>query len=254
MRARLFGIALLAAALPAACNEGTPPSVEPADPGPPSVVESALEEHAGRLDDDELRRRPAGSRPESLAGTYLLGHLHGSGYATVLDPVPVADLVRSTNIVAVPPSGGVAAAVVTVAYDTPPQGALTGGALAVFLEVARALRVSDPRHEVSFVALGAVHADGTEGRLGSRRLARDLLDREISPFVITIGEVEKGAPVSAAGDGARAFLGLAGRETSIGAPGPLAHDDVFARAGFDHMIVSGDPAVLARTLLAYLQG
>jgi hypothetical protein len=105
-------------------------------------------ELAGRLDDDELRRRPAGSRPESLAGTYLLGHLHGSGYATVLDPVPVADLVRSTNIVAVAPAGPAPSVVVVTPYDTPEQGALSGGALAVFLEVARALRMAaelDPR-------------------------------------------------------------------------------------------------------------
>jgi hypothetical protein len=253
---RLRALLLVAVILWAACADAAPAPVEPADPGPPTVREAALEEHALTLDGEELRRRPAGSGAESLAGTYLLGHLHAAGYATVLDPVPVADLVRSTNIVAVAPAGPAPSVVVVTPYDTPEQGALSGGALAVFLEVARALRMAEPGHEVSFVALGAEHAQVQDGRLGSRRLAREMLDEDLAPLVISIDEVEPEAPIAAAGDRADDFLaaaaggGVAAAETAERLPG----DDVFTRAGFEHLMVRGDQASLARVLLAYLQG
>lgn len=119
-----------------------------------------------------------------MAGSYILGHLQLAGFAPFLDAVPVRDQVRSTNVVAPPPSGDPPDVVVAVAYDTGIGSEVSGQRIGLFLEMARALNVAEPSHQVAFVAMGA---ESVEHR-GSRRLARYLLDQGWEPAVYTIGD------------------------------------------------------------------
>jgi hypothetical protein len=156
------------------CTDGgsARPSVEPT--GPPTVRPEVAERHAREFRTDLSDREP-GSQGEEAASVYLLGHLQQAGYTVLLDPVPVANLVRSTNVVALPPSGADPTVVVVVPYDDSGDP----GAIGSFLELARALRVAAPEHSVEFVALGAESA----GRRGSRRLIESLDD----PRVVELG-------------------------------------------------------------------
>ena len=142
-----------------------------------------VETHGDQFDEDVPVRAP-GSQEEAVAGSYLLGHLQLAGFAPFLDPVPVRDQVRSTNVVAPPPSGVPPDVVVAVAYDTASGNEVTGQRIGLFLEMARALNVADPQHEVAFVAMGA---ESVEHR-GSRRLAQYMLDEGWEPVVYTIGD------------------------------------------------------------------
>jgi hypothetical protein len=118
------------------------------------VQADVVDDHAAQFD-DSLDDRLAGSQQEFAAATYILGHLQTAGYVPLLDPVPVQDLVRSTNVVAEPPSGERPQVVVTVAYDTRPESRPAGAALGLWLELARSLYARDREHAVEFVALGA---------------------------------------------------------------------------------------------------
>jgi hypothetical protein len=203
-----------------------------------------VERHATQLD-EEIGERPAGSQREFLASTYVLGHLQTAGYVARLDPIPVGDLVRSTSVIALPPDGAAPEVVVVVAYDTPPDEPVGGTSVGFFLDLARALRVRSPRHSVEFVALGAERTSESGGHLGSRRLAQEMLDRDLDPLVMTIGDVEEAGPALASG--------AAAPELNVGIdPRPSLGVDVFARAGFDHIRVSGGIAPLGHALLDYL--
>lgn len=218
---------LLAACLPASCgSEGAPVPAATAR-GAPHVDVASIEGHAAQFD-DELEPRPAGSQREFLAATYILGHLQQAGYVPLLDAVPVGNLVRSTNVVAPPPGGADMTIVVAVAYDSGPEAPSSGRAIGLWLELARAVQVRDPDHTVGFVAMGA---DRTEDEhLGSRRLAKFLMDEDLDPVVVTVGAV----------DGADA--------TMTDAPGR----SVFEAAGFTHRVASGSLVSLGRLLLDFL--
>lgn len=227
----------------AACSseEVAPVDVKPS--GPPDVVVEDVGRHAEQFDRD-IPRRPAGSQQEFAAAAYLLGHLQRWGYVVQLDYVPVEDLVRSTNVVAEPPAGA-PTVVVVIPYD----GRNGGEGLGVFIEVARALRVRVSDHHAQFVALGAERATVSGGLLGSRRLARRLLDDELQPTIVELAVVETGEPYVVSGDAAAEFL-----RASTGAGEQASGTDVvWERAGFRHAVVSGDPAQVGAALLDFLE-
>ncbi|HEX2296454.1 MAG TPA: hypothetical protein VHN37_14255 [Actinomycetota bacterium] len=247
---------LLALTLCAACStlpEGQR-SNEPAT-GPPQVRAETIAEHARQFDEEEPDR-PAGSQDELAASVYIVAHLTDAGYVSRLDAVPVEDLVRSTNVVALPPSGEEPEALVVVAYDTGQGSAPGGHSIGVWLEVARALRAVEELHSVQFVALGAEHATVEGGRLGSRRLAQQLEDDGGSPPVFVIQDLDDGgAAVSVDGAAAAALtrearaLGLRARSGAAFDAGP---GEVFTAAGLDTTVVGGDAEAAGRVLLAYL--
>lgn len=207
--------------------------------------------HAAQLD-EELPERAAGSQQEAAAATYILGHLELAGYAVRLDSVPVEDLVRSTNLVALPPSGTAPEAVVAVAYGDPVGNAGNGADVGLFLELARALRVARPGHPVEFAALGA-QSPGTGGRdLGARRLVRLLADSGADTVILSILGAGEGDAVCSAG-GVPAVLDRGGGGLSVpecGAAGAQA--DPFAGAPVAHATIRGPVGALGRVLLRRL--
>jgi hypothetical protein len=191
----------------------------PTPSGPPEVQLDVVARHAEQFDVD-LPDRGAGSQEELAAGSYILGHLQLAGFFPYLDGVPVGDQVRSTNVVALPPSGAEPRYLVTIAYDTGARHDDRGRYIGLFLELARAIEVAAPDHEVAFVAVGAESAD----RRGTRRLAQYLLDEGFEPKVLTIG--------------------LAIPED----------EDALKAAGFEHEFVYGQVDSIAATLLRELIG
>lgn len=193
---RLYLTAVLALLAFAACSTSPSQSGAPEPQGPPSVQFDLVDTHGAQFDEDVPVRR-AGSQEEAVAGSYILGHLQLAGFAPFLDPVPVRDQVRSTNVVAPPPDGDPPDVVVAVAYDTGAGGQASGRRIGLFLELARALNVAEPSHQVAFVAMGA---ESVEHR-GSRRLAQYLIDEGWDPAVYTIGDAlpEAEDALSAAG-------------------------------------------------------
>lgn len=253
-------VALLAAL--AACSGGAGPRSEVEPTGPAFLQIDVIRRHAAEFATD-LSDRIAGSDGEQAASVYILGHLQQAGYVVLLDSVPLADLVRSTNVVAQPPSGESPEVVVTVPYDEPPtQDAARqqGEAVGVMIELARALRVAEPEHRVEFVALGAEHAAESGGRLGSRRLAQTLLDAEARPLVVIVrvdvgarnlqllGDVAQDLEDAAAAGG---FDHPAGGG-STGMDNTEVADDVFKRAGFDLVVITGPPQDVGDVLLEFL--
>jgi hypothetical protein len=228
-----------------ACAAERTPAPDVDATGPPHVDLEVVEDHARQFR-DELQDRVAGSQQEQAASVYILGHLQQAGYVVLLEAVPVEDLVRSTNVVAQPPGGGDAEVVVVVSYDASGRAG-EDGAVALFLELARALRVRAPAHAVQFVALGAEHASAGGGRLGSRRLAQELLDQGTDPFIVRIDTVTAEGRVVARGPGAARIADVAGADGESG-----EGDPVFTRAGIDHAVVSGPANELGRTLLDFL--
>jgi hypothetical protein len=230
----------------ACASERAPvPGVDPTGPG--RVDLEVVEDHARQFR-DELQDRVAGSQQEQAASVYILGHLQQAGYVVLLDAVPVEDLVRSTNVVAQPPGGGDPATVVVVSYDAPARAG-EERAVGLFLELARALRARVSEHAVQFVALGAEHASVGGGRLGSRRLAQQLLDEDADPFIVRIESVSRVGPVVVGGQGTARIAAVLGA-------GPDADsaegDPIFERASFDHAVVSGPADELGRSLLDFL--
>lgn len=161
------------------CTVGDTPRPTVSPTGPPEIQPDAIQAHAEQFADD-LPEREAGSQQEFAAATYITAHLQQAGYVVEFDAVPVANTVRSTNVVALPPSTNDPEYLVAVAYDASGRPDAVG----VFLEIARALRVAVPDHPVEFVALGAESATVEGGRLGSRRLIKILSDRELEPEVL----------------------------------------------------------------------
>ena len=258
IRRRSFLLALaLALALCAACStlpEGQR-ATKPAS-GPPEIQEETVEEHAAQFDEEEPDR-PAGSQDELAASVYIVAHLTDAGYVSRLDAVPVEDLVRSTNVVGLAPSGEEPEAIVVVGYDTG-EGTDTGGySISTWLEVARALRAIEPEHDVQFVALGAEHATVEGGDLGSRRLAQQLLDDGHTPHVVVVEGVEGGDDTLMVGGDAREELIEEARSLGVGRDTSYPRKDMgaaFLAAGFDTTVIGGAAGAVGPVLLAYLAG
>lgn len=200
---------------------------------------------------DEVPRRPAGSQQEQIAATYILGHLQQAGYPARLDGVPVGDLVRSTNVIAVPRGGAEPRYLVAVAYDTPEDESVSAVSIGVFLEVARALSVVGGDRPVEFVALGAEFAEPSEGHLGSRAMARLLTGDGFEPQIIYLSPELSGDALSSQGplsEDLQAGAGVTGDTQAAGAA------EVFEEAGFEVTVVDGAPEVVARRLVEFLAG
>lgn len=231
---------------------GGDPSIEtPLAPRGPSRVRMDVVRKHARQFARETPRRPAGSQEEGIAATYILGHLQKAGYLVRLENVPVANLVRSSDVLALPPSGDDPEIIVTVPYDTPPGQSGGGLAIGLFLELARAAHVRQEGHSIEFAALGAERARVDPGRLGSRRLAQLLLDDDVRPAIVSLDDVSEGGAVRAAGDLA-ADVAAAGRRLGIEVEVSPAADDVYARAGFDVAVVGGRIDAVDDVVLGFL--
>jgi hypothetical protein len=239
---------------------GSRDTPEPAvrSPGLPSIDAQAVEKHSEQFLDD-LPTRPPGSQEEFAAATYITGHLQQAGYVVRLDSVPVANAVRSTNVVALPPSGEDPETIVTVSYDTK-RGTkdADGSELGAFLELARASRAANERHSVQFVALCAQ----SESALGSKRLARLLLDDELDASVIHIAGPNPRDGLLAGGEfGNELYMidcpsCVHADVVWYGVPDPSDPSDPLVpiqEAGFSVTYVGGDGVRVARTLLTWLQ-
>ena len=238
--------------------EGSPPGDAP--DGPAEVQLEAVEEHAAQFDED-LPDRPAGSQQEFAAATYITGHLQRAGYEVRLASVPYKDLVRSTNVVALPPGGEPIEAVVTVLYDTVPSMQPTGRDIGLFLELARAMRVVEPDHQVQFVALGAEVTTENGGALGSKTLAAELTELEAQPPVIGLLEVDSGGfrALGPAGDELNQIaldmdLALARPLSEPLLPAYLRSTQVFVEAGVPYAVAAGGIEEVGRVVLGYLSG
>lgn len=222
--------------------------------GPPEVQPATVERHALQFDDEEPVR-PAGSQQELAASAYIVAHLTEAGYVSRLDAVPVKDLVRSTNVVALPPSGDEPEAIVVVAYDSTEGSGMGGAAIGTWLEVARALRAVEPDHSVQFVALGAEHTDVGGGNLGSRRLARQLADEGSPPPIVAVEGVDVGPEEVIVGGVEKDLLERAAATEGIEVAGGWGHAGpglVFDAAGFEFALIGGGAENVGRVLLAYL--
>lgn len=246
-------LALILCTVAASC--ASPPGVQDmrAAEGPARVQPDVVERHAEEID-GELPRRAAGSQQEFAAAAYIVAHLQNAGYRTRLDAVPVADLVRSTNVRSL--TGGAPEIVVAVIYDNSVGDRPAGSSIGFLLELARAAAVADVQ-DVAFSALGAEHARESGGSLGSRRLAQLLVEEESRPrLVVVIGPVAAGAPLFARGSGAErveaAGNGHAG--TSVPEGGAAAADaaKILGKVADEHVVVGGDPRELGRVLLELL--
>ena len=260
---RLQLLALAAATALAAGCTGSAPDDRAAggrDAGGPAEVRvEVVDEHARQFDEDLADRR-AGSQQEFAAATYITAHLQDAGYRVALKSVPFEDLVRSTNVVALPPGGADPSAVVTVAYDTTESSPPLGREIGLFLELARALRAVDPDHQVQFVALAAELTSSGGGNLGSRALAGELNDVDPKPPVISVMEVDDGgfrAPGPGGDDLNEIALSmdipLARPLSEPILPMHLRSTTVFVEAGFEHAVAAGGVEEVGRVLLAFLR-
>lgn len=250
---------LLCSVLLSGCT-GEPPRspAAPVPDGPAEVEPEPVREHAAQFDED-LQERVAGSQQEFAAATYLTGHLQQAGYEVRFESVPFKDTVRSTNVVALTPGGEEPTAVVTVAYDTTPSAPPLGEDIGLFLELARALRVKEPDHNVQFVALGAEVTVEGGGNLGSRVLARELQDLDTAPPVITVMVVPDGGFRSPGPAGDELNRVAADLDVPIGRPltAPivplhLKATEIFDEAGIGHAIAAGGVEEVGAVLLEYL--
>lgn len=238
-------LALLALA---SCTPDQTPRPTATATGPPEIQQDAIEAHAQQFD-EELPDRLAGSQQEFAAATYITAHLQQAGYVVEFDSIPVENTVRSTNVVALPPSTEDPEYLVAVAFDNNGGG---GGAasVAVFLELTRALRAAVPDHSVQFVALGADATSLDGGRLGSRRMIKLLQDRDLDPRVIYIRDVARSSGYfSAQGVDADELRTLADARAprEVGTQG-----SAFEEAGFAFTTVSGITDEVATVLLRFL--
>jgi hypothetical protein len=248
-RRRNLWFVALAFALPA-CASGPISHARPAAHGPPQVRTELVRAHA-RWFDEKDPVRVAGSQQEVVAASYLLARMELAGYQVNLDPVPVGNLLHSTNVIALPPSGSLET-VVLVDYDTAPTAPSDGLALGTFLELARALRASEPEHSVEFVALGAEHTTANGGQVGERSLIQQLRDQSRRPQIVRVGVVRMDrAKVAVAGPARGAIRSTVARLHYEIAFGGAPRSDVFTRAGFPETIIAGNLSI-GRVLLAYL--
>lgn len=249
-------LAIAALVLLGACANEAAPGVDVDVPGPASVQVGVIEDHAASFE-AEVPEREAGSQQEQVAASYITGTLQQNGYIARLESVPVGDLVRSTNVIGVPGGSEEPTAVVVVPYGTGSGGAVDPVTVGLFLELARALNVETPGHNVYFVALGAEFADEEGGNLGSRRLVRFMLDEGWDPLVIQLLDVAKGEPIFVSGAGADDLI-----EMMTASTGPFTdyeegeltiEPDVFQAGGFERMLISGDPEKVGEALIDYLR-
>lgn len=262
IRLHVVVLAATVAAATVACTgtgSGGPPGDVRGGEGPPEVRVDVVEEHARQFDHD-LAEREAGSQQEFAAATYITAHLQDAGYEVALRSVPFEDLVRSTNVVALPPAGGEPSAVVTVAYDTTSSAPPLGRDIGLFLEVARAAKVAEPQHSVQFVALAAELSASGGGNLGSRALAGELRDLEDPPPVVSLMEVSSGgfrAPGPAGDELNEIALAMdipPARPLSESViPVHLRASTVFVEVGIEHAIAAGGIEEVGRVVLAFLQ-
>jgi hypothetical protein len=208
-----------------------------------------IAKHAEQFD-VEVPDRVAGSQQEFVAASYITGHLQQAGYLVQLESVPVANTVRSSDVIALPPAGGKPTVVVTTSIDTKPGTPAGGGSIGAFLETARALRVAEPNHSVEFAALGA---NATGDLLGTRRLVALLQDASAHPHVVEIEVEEEGEGFWARGPAAPALAAIA-RDDRMEPPPSSDGDDPVRVAGLAHTEVGGDPVIVARVLLEWLKG
>lgn len=231
-----------------ACSETSPAPLVPQVEGSPRFEGSSARSQASQFD-QEIPDRPAGSAEEQGATAYILGTLQRSGYTARLDAVPVADLANSTNVIGRPFSGETAAMVV-VPHGTGPGAPTESLALGTFLELARALSASAPDHKVAFTALGAEFTNLQGGHLGSRRLARFLIDEQEDPLIVQLGDIADDEPLAVAGDANEVLLGPS--DGARLAAARLPDPDVFSEAGFNRVVVSGAPEDVGALLLEFL--
>jgi hypothetical protein len=256
-RTETFVLALLLSApMMAACAGGSISGDLADAEGPPHVEMSTLREHAEQFDTD-VPVRIAGSQEEQAAAGYITGTLQRNGYLVRLEAVPVGDLVNSSNLIGQPADVESPQVIVVVSYGTDEDGDEDGLALGLLLELARALNVEEANHEVFFVGVGADDAEVEAGYLGSRRLARMMLDEDWDPLVIQLTDIDEGGQLGASGDRADEFI-----EAMTATTGPFVEFDrgsvdvdvdVFAKAGFDSLLIAGDAEKLAEVLLDYLR-
>jgi hypothetical protein len=241
----VLAITPVSACAPRSVHTGAPPVI-----GPPRVQPAAVQQRARWFDRNDPVR-VAGSQDELVASSYLLAHLEQAGYLVNLDPVPVGNLLHSTNVIALAPSGH-AAIVVVCDYDTSSSFPSQGAALGTFLEVARALRVRDPRHSVEFAALGAQHVSVNGGQVGARSLIQQLKSQTPRPQIVRIGEMKPGpARLSVSGPAAASLRSVARRaHIRVLSAGPPPQD-VFTGAGFQETVVAGGESA-GPVLLAFL--
>lgn len=228
--------------------------------GPRGVRTEVVEKHAAQFD-EELFERPAGSQQEFAAASYITGHLQQAGYEVRLASVPYKDLVRSTNVVALPPAGEPISAIVTVAYDTAASLQAHGRDIGLFLEVARALRVREPEHSVQFVALGAEVTAENGGNLGSKALAGELADLDEKPPVIALVEVAGGGFLARGPGGddlnriaAEMDMGPSGSPSDPLLPAYQRSSEIFLGVDAPHAVAAGGLEEVGRVVLGYLSG
>jgi len=229
----------------------SPRSTSPEAPGPPEVRPGAIERHAAKFA-EELPERPAGSNEEQIAASYILGFLQQAGYPGRLDGVPVADLVRSTNVIGTPPDGATPEYLVAVPYGTPPDEAPDAHSIGVFLEVARALSVMEPGHPVEFVALGAEFGQQEAGTLGSRAMATLLQEESFEPQIIYLSPDLSDDSFYAEGPLAGEFEPASSAGTAPLHQVALAAAKVYRNEGFRVTVIDGNPQEVALTLLEFL--
>jgi hypothetical protein len=244
-----MGVLMMASLFLSGCSQRTVNEGPPPVAGPPRIQPATIRARAHWFDSTDPNRI-AGSQQELVASSYLLARLEQAGYLVNLDPVPVGNLLHSTNVIAQPPSGRVHT-VVVVDYDTSASVRSDGAAIGTFLELARALRARDPHHSVEFAALGAQHVSVNGGQVGARSLIA-LLKQSPTPSIIRIGQVTQGSPeISVSGSAASALRSAARR---AGVPVRTAGsrpNDVFTSAGFAETVVQGGFGV-GSVVLAYL--
>jgi hypothetical protein len=237
--------ALGCSASPSPDDARTPP------PGPPEPRAGAIEGHAARFS-EELPERAPGSNEEQVGASYILGFLQQGRYPGRLEGVPVADLVRSTNVIATPPRGAEPAFVVAVGYGTPPNEALDAHSIGAFLELARALTVRVPDHAVEFVALGAEFAEVEDGTLGSKAMASLLIEESLEPEIIYLSPELSGDGFYARGPLASDFESDVEASEQPLHPVADAAAGVYRDEGLDVTVVDGHPLEVAETLLEFL--
>ncbi|MBW3594653.1 MAG: hypothetical protein KY391_03665 [Actinobacteria bacterium] len=234
---------MLLALVSCTANETPRPLASPS--GPPSIEPETVEAHAEQFA-EELPERQAGSQQEFAAATYITAHLQQAGYVVEFDAVPVANTVRSTNVVGLPPSTEDPEYVVVVAYDR----AGTPASIAAFLELARALRAAVPNHSVEFVAVGAEATDVEGGSLGTRRLIKLLEDRELDPHVIELRGLSRETQLIVVGGDDIGWSLPAGKATGAKVLPDTAA--LYEAAGFTYTFVGGSAPAATRALLDLL--
>lgn len=221
--------------------------------GSPTVDEREVVQHAAQFKNAK-DSRPAGSQEEFAAAAYITGHLQKAGYVVRLDPVPVTDTVRSTNVVALPPSGDDPKITVVTAYTRGTAVWLGDGeSIGLFLELARALNVAVPDHSVEFVALGAEGAPVPGTYLGTRRLVQFYIEADQHPKIVELWHIRPGVNTwYVKGPNAPELLTMAphGKTTNVGGREPT---DPYDDAGFDHDLIFSGLHGAATAILKFLE-